>query len=291
MKLTVATCQFPVDRAIRRNLGYVLRQMNQARQKGAHVAHFSELCLSGYAGAEFRSYQGFDWDLLDQSTEQILDEAHRLKLWVILGSSHRLTGRHKPHNSLYIIDDRGRIVDRYDKMFCTGPRDGKSGDLAHYTPGNHLPTFTIRGVRCGTQICHDFRYHEPYRQMKKKRVQLVFHSYHNGHRSKAILQRYENVWGMIVPPTMQAYAANNYMWISSNNTCARESSWPSFCVRPDGFITGRLRNHTTGVLITEIDTRKKYYDASADWRDRAMEGVLHSGKLVSDPRSHDRRSH
>ena len=91
--------------------------MNQARQKGAHVAHFSELCLSGYAGAEFRSYQGFDWDLLDQSTEQILDEAHRLKLWVILSSSHRLTGRHKPHNSLYIIDDRGRIVDRYDKMF------------------------------------------------------------------------------------------------------------------------------------------------------------------------------
>lgn len=291
MKLTVATCQFPVDRNIRRNLGYVLRQMKQARQQGAHVAHFSELCLSGYAGVDFRSYQGFDWDLLDLATEQVLDEARRLKLWVILGSSHRLTGRHKPHNSLYIVDDHGRIFDRYDKMFCAGPRDGNQGDLAHYTPGNHLPTFTIRGVRCGTQICHDFRYHEMYRQLKKKRVQLAFHSYHNGHQPKAKLQRYENVWGMIVPSTMQAYAANNYMWISSNNTCARESSWPSFFVRPDGFITGRLRNHTAGVLITEINTRKKYYDASEAWRDRAMNGVLHSGKLVSDPRSHDRRSH
>jgi predicted amidohydrolase len=291
MKLTIGTCQFPIDRSIRRNLGYILRQMNQARQQGAHVAHFSELCLSGYAGVEFRSYKGFDWDLLDQATEQVLDEARRLKLWVILGSSHRLTGRHKPHNSLYIIDDHGQIVDRYDKMFCTGTRDCSRGDLAHYTPGNHLPAFTVRGVRCGTQICHDFRYHELYRQMKKKRVQLVFHSYHNGHQTKAKLQRYENVWGMIVPPTMQTYAANNYMCISSNNTSARESSWPSFFVRPDGFITGRLRNHTAGVLITEIDTLKKYYDASEDWRDRAIAGVLHSGKLVSDPRSHDRRSH
>jgi hypothetical protein len=59
----------------------------------------------------------------------------------------------------------------------------------------------------------------------------------------------------------------------------------------DGFITERLRNHTAGVLITEINTREKYYDASEAWRDRAMNGVLHSGKLVSDPRSHDRRSH
>ena len=220
----------------------------------------------------------------------MLDEARRLKLWGILGTSHRLTGRHKPHNSRYIIDDHGRIVDRYDKMFCTGPRDCSQGDLPHYTPGNHLPTFPIRGVRCGTQICHDFRYHEPYRQMKKKRVQLVFHSYHNGHRSKAELQHYDNVWGMIVPPTMQTYAANNYMWISSNNTCARESSWPNFFVRPDGFITGRLRNNTAGVLITEINTRKTFYDASEACRDRAIEGVLHSGKLVSDPRSRDRRS-
>jgi deaminated glutathione amidase len=46
----------------------------------------------------------------------------------------RLTGRHKPHNSLHIIDDHGTLVDRYDGMFCAGDRAGKTVDLAHYSP-------------------------------------------------------------------------------------------------------------------------------------------------------------
>jgi predicted amidohydrolase len=291
MKLTIATCQFPVDSDIHRNLRYVLRQLNQAKQRRADVVHFSELCLSGYAGVEFKSYKNFDWSGLSEATECVLAEAKKLKLWVILGSSHRLGSKHKPHNSLYIINNRGSIIDRYDKMFCTGPRDERSGDLKHYTPGNHLPVFTIGGVRCGVQICHDFRYQEIYRELKKKRVQLVFHSYHNGHHPQATLDRSGNIWGVIVPPTMQAYAANNHMWISANNTIARCSSWPSFFVQPDGVITDKLRNHSAGVLISRIDTSKKFYDASEQWRDRAMKGVLHSGKLVSDPRSRDRKSY
>ena len=51
--------------------------------------------------------------------------ANELDLWVLLGSTHQLTGLHKPHNSLYVIDSVGEIVDRYDKRFCT------PGDLEH----------------------------------------------------------------------------------------------------------------------------------------------------------------
>ena len=108
---------------------------------------------------------------------------------------------------------------------------------------------------------------------------------------KAKLARAGNIWGVIVPPTMQAYAANNFMWISANNTSARESSWPSFVVRPDGVIVSRLRRHQAGMLITTIDTKAKLYDASSAWRDRAMQGIYHSGKLVkNDPRSRNRRT-
>lgn len=83
MKLTLATCQFPVDRDINRNLRSVLRQMAQAKQRGAHVAHFSEVCMSGYAGVEFKSYKRFDWKLLDQAIEQVLAEARRLQRWTM----------------------------------------------------------------------------------------------------------------------------------------------------------------------------------------------------------------
>jgi predicted amidohydrolase len=279
MKLTIATCQLPIDRNIRRNLGYMTRQMKEAHRRGAHVAHFPESALSGYPGSEFESFDGFDWPLLIESTKQIMRLAKELRLWVIFGSSHRLSGKHKPHNCLYVVNDRGRLVDRYDKVFCT------TGDLGHFSPGDHFATFTLRGVKCGLLICHDFRYPELYREYKRRRVQLMFHSHHNGHMKKSKLRRMGNIWGVIVPATMQAHAANNYMWISVNNTSARESCWPGFLVRPDGVITGRLTNNRAGVLVTTVDTREKLYDASVAWRDRALKGIYHSGTLVRDRRS------
>ena len=93
---------------------------------------------------------------------------------MVLGSSHRLTGRHKPTNCLYVIGPDGRVRDRYDKRFCTG------GELRAYTPGNHFVTFRINGVKCSLLICYDVRFPLLYRGLKKLGVQVVFHSFHNG---------------------------------------------------------------------------------------------------------------
>ena len=49
---------------------------------------------------------------------------------MVVGSSHPLTGRRKPHNCLYVISSRGKLVERYDKRFCTGNRTCKVQDLA-----------------------------------------------------------------------------------------------------------------------------------------------------------------
>lgn len=302
MKISVATCQFPVDSDIRRNSKYILRQMRAAKDRGAHVAHFPEACLSGYAGADFSSLKGFDWNLLKDCTTPILDLARQLRLWVILGSTHRLTGRHKPHNSLYIINDRGKLVDRYDKMFCAGDRSGKTGDLAHYSPGDHFSVFKIKGVRCGVLICHDYRYPELYREYKRKGVQLMFHSFHAGNvppkRLKVMreqvgsrfykLNRASTLPGITMPATMQAASASSHVWISCSNTSRRESCWPSFFVRPDGVITGRLRLNVAGILLSTVDTNERIYDSTVAWRDRAMRGVFHSGVLVHDKRSRAR---
>ena len=214
--------------------------------------------------------------------------ARELRLWVILGSSHRLSAGHKPHNSLYLIDDRGSLRDRYDKMFCTGDARESSEDLRYYSPGDHLVTFKIRGIVCGLQICHDFRYQELYREYRRRGVQVMFHSYHNGHSRRAANSGRNNIWGITVQATMQTYAANSHFSISATNTSRPYSCWPGFFVRPDGIVTGRLTLHRTGILISTVDTRAKFYDASLSWRDRAMRGIYHSGTLVSDRRSRNR---
>ena len=163
-----------------------------------------------------------------------------------------------------------------------------SEDLSHYSPGNQFVVFQVNGVRCGLQICHDFRYPELYREYKRRDVQLMFHSYHNGGMTPEKKREYQDVWGVLVRATMQTYAASNFMWISVNNTARRESSGSSFVVQPDGLISGRLPLHRAGVLVTTIDTEAPFYDASKEWRSRAMSGVFHSGSPVEDPRSEDR---
>lgn len=96
--LTVATCQFPVTADIGANLHHIRRQMVTVSKRGARVAHFPE--------------------------------------GVVVGSAHRLSSTHKPHNSLYVISDAGQLAERYDKRFCAGDPAGRSGDLAQYSLGS-----------------------------------------------------------------------------------------------------------------------------------------------------------
>ncbi|QPP08200.1 carbon-nitrogen hydrolase family protein [Streptomyces bathyalis] len=303
-RLTVATCQFPVDAGIERNCRYVMRQMRSAKDRGADIAHFPEACLSGYAGADFEDHSEFDWELLESAMLRVMGLAAELRLWVVLGSAHRLTGQHKPHNSLYVIDDTGTLVDRYDKRFCSGDPGGRTGDLAHYTPGDHPVVFTVGGVRCGTLICYDFRFPELYREYKRLGVQLVLHSFHAGHAPPAKiaaireaigedvlhLNTADTYPGILMPATMTAQAGANHVWISCPNSSARESLWGAFFVRADGITTGRLPRNRAAVLISTVDTEQPLYDSTAHWRARAMDGVLNSGTPVPDPRSADRTS-
>jgi predicted amidohydrolase len=299
VQLRIATCSFPVSAVPAANERWVTRQMSRARQRGAQVAHFPECALSGYVGADFDSLDGYDWDALRASTQRVLEHAAELGMWIVLGSTHPLTAPHKPHNCAYVIDSGGQLAGRYDKRFCAGA-DGSSGELAHYTPGDHFTMFDVGGVRCGVLICHDYRYPELYRGYQRLGVQVVFHSFYAGRVTaqdlRAALRELgqpedadgrASLPGVTMPTAMITAASTNHVWISASNTSARESCWPSFVVRPDGLPAGRLRLNTAGVLLTTIDTESELYDSTAAWRGRAMDGVLHSGQTVTDPRSAD----
>jgi predicted amidohydrolase len=286
--LTIAGCQFAVEADIDHNAREILRLMDESAQRGARVVHFSEAALSGYAGEDFPSFAGFDWNALRRATEAILQKAADHKLWVLLGSAHRLSGDHAPHNSVYVISDQGAIVERYDKRFCTGVLEPRPElDLCHYTPGDHNCVFEIDGWRCGTLICYDYRFPELYRDLKQRGVEVLFQSFHNARKTSQVYHE-GNLWKEIVPATLQCRAASNYLWISATNSTTQWSLWPNFCVRPDGLLTGQLPEHEPGVLISQIDPNQQFWDAAGPWRDRAIAGQLHSGHLVNDPRSQDR---
>ncbi|MDO8544707.1 MAG: carbon-nitrogen hydrolase family protein [Opitutaceae bacterium] len=277
-ELRVGTCQFPVSSDITANGGWIRKQMAEAQALGADIVHFSETALSGYAGVDHPTLEQFPWEQQRSELEKILALARELRVWVVLGATHRLTGSHKPHNSLYVIDAGGRIVDRYDKRFCTG------GDLKHYSPGDHFVNFNVNGVRCGLLICFDVRFPELYRQYSALGVQLIFHSFYNARQKEG------SIHPKIMPPTAQANAASNAMYISMNN-CSAARSWESRFITPDGLIERALVLDEPGVMVNLVDTARKYYDASGTFRADAIAGRLNSGEAVSDPRSRDRTSY
>ncbi len=300
MNLTVATAQFAVSADIDANLAAIERLMRQAWSAAADVVHFPEAALSGYAGVDFESFDGFDWARLEAATRRVMALAAELELWAVIGSAHRLSGGHKPHNCAYVIDAAGAVVDRYDKRFCAGDAAGLTGDLAHYSPGDHFAVFEIKGVRCGVLICHDYRYPELYRAYQRRGARMMFHGFHAGGLSaerflemEAGVGRHALTGGttlpaITMPAGMIASASNNNMWISCPNSSAPRSCWPSFFVRPDGVIPWSCPPETESWIVQEIDFDAPIYDSTVAWRDRAIDGVLHSGEIIDDPRSRDR---
>ena len=277
-KLRVATCQFPVAADVATNAEWICRQMHEAKQLKADIAHFPEVALSGYAGVDHKSLDKFDWEAQRIEFETILALARSLRIWVVLGAAHQLTGANKPRNSLYVIDDEGRVVDRYDKRFCTG------SDLRHYSPGDHFVTLDVNNVRCGLLICYDVRFPELYRQYHKLGVEVLFHSFYNAR------QKPGSIHPKIMPPTAQARAATNAMFLSVSNSSAPHS-WQSLFITPDGLIDKRLPLDEPGVMVNLVDTSKRYYDASRPYRLDSINGKWNSGEIVDDARSKDRQSY
>ncbi|MBN2136570.1 MAG: carbon-nitrogen hydrolase family protein [Sedimentisphaerales bacterium] len=277
--LKIATCQFAVGRSIKRNSRAIRSFMRKAAEAGADIAHFSECALSGYVGTDFPSFAGYDWDLLHDETQKIAALAGKLKIWAVLGSTHRLTEPNKPHNSLYLVSPKGKIVDRYDKRFCT------PGDLRRLTPGSRFVTFTVKGVKCSLLICFDLRFPELYRELYKQGVNCILQSFYNARQSGPSVHTH------IMRQTMQCHAATNRFWVSMSNSSGYYAPYPSCFIRADGVIVRQLKSNRSGIMVNTVDLKKKFYDPMKGFRDMAIKGILSNGPAAdNDPRSNDRTS-
>jgi deaminated glutathione amidase len=276
--LRIAACQFPVSGDISENSRWIKQQARKAKMNGAELVHFPECALSGYGGADWNDWKEFDWQVLKQETTSILNLAKELKTWILLGSSHQLSGDNKPHNSIYVINPAGDIIDRYDKRFCT------SGDLKYYSPGDHFVNFEINGIKCGLLICYDVRFPELYREYRKIGIDVIFQSFYNARHGENCIHP------KIMPVTAQTRAATNAFFMSLTNSSA-PYSWPCHFITPDGLIQQKLPANKPGILYADIDATKKFYDASRPFRLNAIDGKLNSGETVIDTKSQNRKNY
>jgi len=272
--LKIATCQFAVSASIKRNANQIRHFMRRAKKSKADIVHFSECALSGYAGFDFKTPDSIDWPLLKQQTENIMALAAKLRLWVVLGSTHKLTGKHKPHNSLYLIAPNGKLLDRYDKRFCT------PADLKNYTPGDRFVNFTVNGVKCSLLICFDLRFPEIYRQLYRQKADCILQSFYNAR------QKGPSIHTHIMRQTMQCRAATNYLWASCANSSGYYAPYPSHFIQPDGKIVRQLKPNRAGMMVNTVNLNRKFYDPMVNFRDMAVAGKFGNiSKKITDKRS------
>jgi len=273
--LRVASCQFPVTGDIRRNAAYVRRYMRAAAAAGAHILHTSETCLSGYAGADFPTLDGYDWALLRKEMARLRSLAAKLGLWLVLGSTHYLDEETKPTNCLYLINPQGEIVDRYDKCMCT------KGDQKAYSAGQHLVTANIHEVMVGLAICYDICYPQIYAAYREMGVTLMLHSFYNaGHKGPNCL----DVLNVRQVPTR---CADNGMWAVCNNSSRPYSHWASFVARPDATIAQQLRINQAGMLVHDFPDGL----SEGGWLHNFMPMKVHPDEMMhyGEPSQHPRQ--
>ncbi|RDB46807.1 NAD+ synthase [Tsukamurella tyrosinosolvens] len=161
--LRVAACQInPVVGDLDANVARITAAARDAAQRGAQVAVFGEMALTGYPVEDLLLRRSFAVDSREAVHElaRSLDAAGCGDLVVVVGfldrdpdapeTSTNPTGGAR--NAAGVLHG-GELVARYDKHFL--PNYGVFDEKRWFTPGDRLVVLDVDGVRLGLAICED----------------------------------------------------------------------------------------------------------------------------------------
>jgi predicted amidohydrolase len=165
-----------------------------------------------------------------------------------VGSCHRLSLPHRPHNSLYVISDRGEVATRYDKRFLS-----HTEVTGWHTPGRKPCVFEVGGWRFGCVLCIEVHFPE------------LFHEYAELGVDCVLLSAYADDW--IFRIQAQGYAASHSYWVSVSAPTQLSRAPPSRLIAPTGEVQALATPLESGVVVELLD------ESSPRW-----EGALHRAK-------------
>ncbi len=268
----------PRDAAGLRRGGQEVRAvMRQAHAGGARLVHFPEGAMV-FPHKRIMSADGPDtvgpadwsrcrWDVLRQELGSVARLARELRLWTVLGCVHRLTPPHRPHNSLYVISDRGRVVTRYDERMLSTTKVSFM-----YTPGTSPITFDVDGLRLGCALGMECHFPEVFAEYERLDADAVLFST-TGPGSVFALQA-------------QAHAATNSYWVSYSAPAQDDVTAASGVIDPHGDWRARCAGGTASLAI--VDVQPEADNLARPWRRTARTGVYDPHRVHDDRRSQDK---
>lgn len=268
----LATAQLPVTGDVRANSARVQTAMREAAAHGARMVHFPEGMLSGYAKNPIQDWSEVDWPAVAEELESVVALAGELRIWVVLGSAHPLTGPRRPHNSLYVISDEGRLVTRYDKRVCSATEVTR-----FYTPGHAPIVFEVDGVRFGCVICIEINFPALFMEYERLGVDVL------------LLSAYPV--DSIFFVKARSHAAIHNVWVSLSAPSDTDALFRSALIDPRGEVVATVPG-VEGVVVSVLDRNAPQLDISLTkarpWRASVQDDPRYDTAGLTDPRSTDR---
>ena len=268
----LAIAQLPVTGDPRRNGDAVRDAMREASSRGARLLQLPEGLLSGYALNPVQDWAEVDWDLVRDELDAVARLAGELGLWVVLGSAHPLTPPRWPHNSLYVVSDRGEVVTRYDKRLVSHTEVTR-----FYTAGSDPVTFEVDGFRFGCVICVEINFPELFIEYAALDVDCVLVSAYPVDGIFAVKAR--------------AYAALHCSWVTLATPSDTASFIASSAFAPNGDVLGEVSG-PEGLLVVELDRSAPELEMALTkarpWRAAVRADPAYRCGAPDDPRSVDR---
>ncbi|GAA1160178.1 carbon-nitrogen hydrolase family protein [Kribbella jejuensis] len=258
----------PTDATLLRQSGDEVRTlMREAAAAGARLVHFTEgaICfpskrvMSSTGPDEIgpSDWTKADWTALQSELDQIAALSRELGLWTVIPSVHQVPDA-RPHNSMYVVSDQGKVVARYDERMLSTTKV-----TWMYSTGKHPVTFEVDGVRIGLALGLDVLFPELFTEYDRLGTDLVLVSYASatGRNDHIDVQ-------------VRGAAANNTCWISlaatGNNP---DGGLVSGVAGPRGeWLTQCAADGTPSVAVAELHT-DELTTIGRDFRSRTRERV------------------
>jgi predicted amidohydrolase len=267
-RIRIAAAQSPVSDDPAANGEAIRHLMRQAREAGAQLIHFPEGAICGYVAEPMAADPK---RCATSSTPASL--AGELGLWVVAGAVHYLTPPHWPHNSLYVISDRGQLVGRYDKRMCSHTELTK-----RYSPGFEPLVFEVGGFRFGCALCIEVNFPEIFLDYREREVDCILFSSFSEDPIFEILAR--------------GHAAAHNYWTSISVPAHCSTAMPAAVIGPHGYPLARCpADGTPALAVADLDRSDPVLDTALNkarpWRTLARTTGHYRARQVDDQRSSD----
>ncbi len=175
MSFIIAAVQMTSGNGKEKNLRKAEMLLQQGVERGAVFLALPE--NFSFMGGEDEKIEAAEEIETGKSVDFLREFASSRSVWLLGGSIPVAAGGGKVFNTSLLIDDRGRIAGRYDKMHLFDV--DLEGDESHresrfVKSGDRVVSVDTPFGRVGLSICYDVRFPELYRRLTADGAGLVF---------------------------------------------------------------------------------------------------------------------